>query len=251
MSQTPDLALIRLLEECCFNAWPTLKTVHFDGWVLRLADGHTRRANSASALHPSQLPAEQLIARVEALFSRHNLTPAFRLTPLAAPELDAMLEAWGWMSQDPSVVMRAPAILRAALHPSVRIEAVAGAAWIEGSIKAYGYGEAGIRALTRLLPNLALPAAFITVSEGGKDIGWALGVAERGHIGLYDLVVVPEARGRGIGRRMVAALLAYGQTQGATAAYLQTRQNNHPARALYASFGFQDVYEYTNRLKQG
>ena len=115
-------------------------------------------------------------------------------------------------------------------------------------MRAYGYGAAGVDALTRLLPNLALPGAFITVQEGGRDIGWGLGVAERGHIGLYDLVVEDGARGRGIGRRLVAALLDWGQAQGASAAYLQTRESNTKARALYASFGFIDVYRYTNRL---
>ena len=248
ITSSPDLALVRLLEECCFNAWPTLKTVHFDGWVIRLADGHTRRANSASALFPSTLPPEELVARVETLFRAHGLMPAFRLTPLAAPELDAMLHQRGWRSHDPSVVLRAARIEGASQHASIRIAPVADAAWIEGSMRAYGYGSAGVRALTRMLPNLALPAAFLTVEENGCDVGWALGVAERGHVGLYDLVVHAPARGRGIGRRMVAALLAYGQQQGASAAYLQTRISNEVAQALYASFGFREVYRYTNRV---
>ena len=248
MPDQPDLALVRLLEECCFNAWPTITTVYLDGWVVRLADGHTRRSNSASPLHPSSMPLDELITRVEHLFRVQDLVPAIRLTPLAPAGLETALSRRGWEQQDASVVMRAAQIAGDAEHSTICIAPSADAAWIDGSMTAYGYGEAGIYALTRLLPNLALPAAFISVVEDGRTIGWALGVAERGHIGLYDLVVDPAARGRGIGRRMVAALLAYGRAQGAGAAYLQTRENNVAARALYASFGFEEVYRYTNHM---
>ena len=248
MPDQPDLALVRLLEDCCFNAWPTATTVFLDGWVVRLDGGHVYWNNSASPLHPRSMPQHELITRVENLFRVQDLAPVFRLSPLAPPDLDAALDKRGWDLHEPSVVMRAAQIAGDAEHASIRNADSADPAWIAGAMTAYGHGAEGIAALTRLLANLALPAAFITVVEDGRAIGWAMGVAERGHIGLHDVVVDPAARRRGIGRRLVAGLLAYGRAQGASAAYLQIREDDAVARQLYAPFGFEEVYRTANRM---
>lgn len=248
MPDQPDPALVRLLEDCCFNAWPTATTVFLDGWVVRLDGGHVYWSNSASPLHPRSMPQHELITRVENLFRVQDLAPVFRLSPLAPPDLEAALDKRGWELHEPSVVMRAARIAGDAEHASIRMADTADAAWIEGAMTAYGYGAQGIDALTRLLANLDLPAGFLTVVENGRAIGWAMGVAERGHIGLHDIVVEPAARGRGIGRRLVAGLLAYGRKQGAGAAYLQTRESDDAARGLYASFGFEEVYRTCSRM---
>lgn len=248
MPDQPDPVLVRLLEDCCFNAWPTVVAVFLDGWVVRLDGGHVYWNNSASPLHPRGMPQHELIARVENLFKVQDLAPVFRLTPLAPPDLDAALDKRGWELCEPSVVMRAAQIAGDAEHASIRVSRTADAAWIAGAMTAYGYGAHGIAALTRLLANLALPAAFMSVVEDGRAVGWAMGVVERGHIGLHDLVVDPAARGRGLGRRLVAALLAYGRAQGANAAYLQSREDDDAARRLYAPFGFEVVYRTANRM---
>ncbi len=245
--------LIRGLEERCFNAWPTLRTVHLDGWVLRLADGHTRRANSASALYPSSTPHSELVDAVCGLYWKAGLTPAFRITPLADPSLTPFLQDRGFVEDDLSLVMAAelPSRIDQQSLPagiSVQIEAHASENWINGSMQAYGFGVGGMAALARMLPNLALPAAFLTLQHEGEAVGWALGVAERGFVGLYDIVVAPGWRGRGFGHLIVQALLDYGSSKGAFKAYLQVRAANERARKLYAGFGFAPVYAYSTWL---
>jgi ribosomal protein S18 acetylase RimI-like enzyme len=47
---------------------------------------------------------------------------------------------------------------------------------------------------------------------------------------------------------MVTSLMAWGRSEGATVAYLQVREENEVARALYASLGFRDAYRYTHRV---
>ena len=41
--------LHRRLEEVAMNAWPALQQMLFDGWIVRFAQGYTKRANS---VHP-------------------------------------------------------------------------------------------------------------------------------------------------------------------------------------------------------
>jgi ribosomal protein S18 acetylase RimI-like enzyme len=245
----PDLDLVRAMEERGFNSWPALRSLIVDGWVVRLSDGHTRRANSASPFSVSRLAPDALIDVIEPLFRGAGLRPVFRITPLADPAVERRLIARGWRDDDPSLGMFAGEAVAAA-DPSAHFSASASEAWIAGATAAYGFGEKGATALSRMLPLIALPAAFATLIENGEPLAFGLAVAERGMVGFHDIVVAPKARGRGLGRRLVAALIDWGQRQGATSAYLLVREGNQPARALYRSLGFVDVYRYANMVRK-
>lgn len=240
-----DIELVRALEQRCFNAWPTLRTLHVDGWVLRLADGHTRRANSASALYTSGLTAESLSAIVKQQFQKAGLQPTIRITPLAGEKIAAGLHKLGWREDDASLGLYAPEF-RAQMPEEVLVEPVASEAWLCGAMSAYGYGEAGVSALRRTLAHLILPAGFITLHQDGVPAAWALAVYERGMVGIYDLVISPQFRQRGLGRKLSSACLAWGAAQGASSAYLQVRVGNAAARGLYGSLGFATAYDYTH-----
>ncbi|HXW20121.1 MAG TPA: GNAT family N-acetyltransferase [Roseiarcus sp.] len=244
-----DLDLVRAIEERGFNSWPALRTILFDGWVIRLSDGHTRRANSASPLAASRLGPDALIDAVEPLFRAANLRPIFRITPLADPAVERRLLARGWRDDDPSLGMfaRDP---DGAADAAVRFEPAVSEAWIAGATAAYGHGERGASALRRLLPLIVPPATFATlIGADGQPLAYGLAVAERGMVGFHDVVVAPSARGRGLGRRLVAALIDWGRQQGASSAYLLVRAGNQSARALYHSLGFAEVYRYANMTR--
>jgi GNAT superfamily N-acetyltransferase len=84
--------------------------------------------------------------------------------------------------------------------------------------------------------------------EENGAVAYGLAVAERGMVGLFDLVTVPDKRRQGYGRRLMSALLQWGKTQGATTAYLQVTTVNHPAIALYEALGFREAYRYHYRV---
>ena len=69
-----------------------------------------------------------------------------------------------------------------------------------------------------------------------------------GYAGLCDypdeafvqtLAVAPHAQGRGLGRRLLEALLVEAQRRGQHAVSLEVRADNEPAQRLYARHGFQ------------
>lgn len=85
----PPFNEIRLIEELSLTAWPALQAVYDGGWVLRFADGYTRRANSVNPLYSSVEDADTKIRRCEALYVSHGLSTVFKITP-AVSDLDAV-----------------------------------------------------------------------------------------------------------------------------------------------------------------
>lgn len=58
---------------------------------------------------------------------------------------------------------------------------------------------------------------------------------------VTTLTVAPTHRRAGVARRLLVALLRAARARGATAATLEVRVDNMPARRLYAAFGFRPV----------
>ena len=55
------MRIITQLEELSINAWPSLQTMLYDGWVLRFSDGYTKRANSSNPLYGGVLSVDEKI----------------------------------------------------------------------------------------------------------------------------------------------------------------------------------------------
>ena len=110
--------------------------------------------------------------------------------------------------------------------------------WSEGFATANGISPAMRGVHDRMLASILMPAGYATVVEDGKPVAYGLAVVERGMVGLFDIVTVPEARRRGVGRLLVKSLLAWGRSQGATASYLQVHGTNEAARACTAASAF-------------
>ena len=250
----PDIALVRDLEERLFNAWPALQTIYIDGWLLRMADGHTKRSNAASPLFPSNLPGEELIRHVRTLYRKAGIEPMVRITPLASPGIDEAFAGAGWSIYDETHVMTAPLAERIKLTGSTEASVVLSEepsqAWVEGAAEAYEFADWQREVLGRIVANIRVETAFATVYVGRQAVGYGLGVADRGYIGLYDLAVTPAARGTGAGSRMITSLMHWGRSHGAHTAYLQVRDTNLKARALYGRLGFSPVYGYHCRRQQ-
>ena len=228
-----------------------MQTVFCGGWLFRFAEGYTKRANSASALAPADTPFDSVRETAAALYAAHGLPLIFRLSPLAGSASDAALDAAGFRRMDETLVMTAPLDGdTAAPDRAVAIQAAPDEAWSAGFADIHAFPAAARRTHDRMLACIRLPAAYATLAEdGGAPVAYGLAVAERGMVGLFDIVTRPAARQRGAGRRLTAALLNWGRSRGAMAAYLQVVATNDPALALYRRLGFSEFYRYHYRVK--
>jgi ribosomal protein S18 acetylase RimI-like enzyme len=92
----------------------------------------------------------------------------------------------------------------------------------------------------------ASDAVVLVAEEGAGVIGYAYVAVEsyhymslRGPAGLlHDIIVDPERRRHGVGRRLLEAAVAYVQSRGLSQIVLSTAQRNEAAQGFFAGVGF-------------
>lgn len=79
------------------------------------------------------------------------------------------------------------------------------------------------------------------VAEPAEVIGYILAHHAAGEGEILSLGVAPHIQRRGVGRALVAAIVAALGGVGVGEIFLEVRESNGAARALYAGFGFREV----------
>ncbi len=74
--------------------------------------------------------------------------------------------------------------------------------------------------------------------NGGGVVGFVVARCAVDEIEILNLAVAPEARRKGVARRLVGEALAWGKSSGARRAFLEVRESNRAAIRLYESLGF-------------
>lgn len=195
-----------------FADWPEVAREPLGEWLVRSAPPMggrlLERANSALAMGDPGLPLADAAAHVVATYERLGQVPLVQVDRDA--DLARDLAALGWeplgtgdsLTQVASV---AQAVRRLPAPPS-------GAVAQEG------------------------PARLEVSLDGGTAHGGAS--LDGDWLGVFSLEVDPDHRRRGLGRLMLAELLDWGASQGATTVWLHVEDDNRPALALYDGLGF-------------
>jgi ribosomal protein S18 acetylase RimI-like enzyme len=250
MSIMPKNILTQRVEELSINAWPALQSLLYDGWVLRFANGYTRRANSVNPLYPSTSDLNEKISACEQLYRREGLTTVFKMTMHSMPaELDRLLAERGYRTDaDTSVQLLNLGSLPETPAPAVELAEDLTQSWLAAYCRMSDIRPADQVMLEQML-RLILPARrFASVTVDGRVIACGLGVFQDGYIGFSNIVIDSGTRRQGYARQLVHGLLTWGKSQGAHHGYLQVMLNNPPALALYAHLGFQETYRYWYRV---
>lgn len=244
----PKFELTQALEARMMNAWPSFECQFYDGWVVRFANGYTKRANSVSPLWPGAKLDDELIDHIVSQFAQMNLRPVFRLTGLEAPDTDERLAAHGFTESDPTFCMINDDPGSFDTEESIHISTDLPERWLQDTIRSYGDQGVGPEVLEDIVSRIRQTHGFATLMMDDQPVAWGLGVIERGYIGLYDVVVQPDLRGLGLGRRVLNGLISWGLQHNAKRVYLQVTEQNEVARSLYKSLGFVDAYRYRHRI---
>jgi ribosomal protein S18 acetylase RimI-like enzyme len=238
---------IRLLEELNFNAWPALRTMHYDGWLLRCSGGQSRRVNSVNPVKAGMLDLESKIAEAEAIYQRWGRKAVFRLTPLADEGLERKLAARGYVIEAPSFVQLAEARPCSLPRQTLLFEH-ASADWLDAALEMRGLPGKEADVFRAQHEAVGVQARWALVREGERNVGVGVVAVERGWAGLHGIYVVKDARRRGIARVLSEGLIGSAHALGARRVWLQVEQGNAPALPLYAALGFTTAYSYHHRI---
>ena len=244
LSSSPDLSQVRRLEELAFAAWPALESRDVAGWRLRFSSGYTKRANSINALGKYAQVDGKTLDGFEAAYRERHQRPVWRLTPLAPPAMADLLTRRGHRPIERSLLQACPLHLGFAASPDVSIQPTPSAAWIDAFCTYSPVRPEHRATMHRMLASIAAPAGFALVEEAGQPMAMAIGAVQGDHMGLFDVLVMPPARRRGLARKVTESLYAWAWRHGARFAYLQVVATNEAAMPLYAAQGFRTVYDY-------
>jgi GNAT superfamily N-acetyltransferase len=234
------------VEETCLNAWPALREVLLDGWVLRFSEGLTRRANSANPLWPV---TRADLRSCEALYRRVGLPAIFRVLSLVDPLVDERLAEAGYAGEGESCVLYAPIEdIAANRDPGVGLLDRPTREWFAAMAALQNNSSEQAAIYRRIVGQLAIPAAFAALSDGEVIVALAYGALHNGLL-CYESVITDNRRRRqGWGRRIVNELAAWARDNGAVGACLEVEADNAPARALYDAIGLKrELYRYHYR----
>lgn len=241
------------LEQLSFHTHPALWTEEYDGWLLRFANGYTKRANSVNIVRDSTLKYEEKIKYCESRFREQNLPTVFKLTTMSE-RLDIMLEEQKYHIEDMTNVMSVD--LRNKDYTeiedkniSVVIEKTMTDQWYYNFAKFKQVSQEELQMIKQIKSKIKEMVFCTTVYLNQNAVACGLGVLEDGHIGLLDIVVQEEYRGNGLGKVLCESILKSGKEAGATVGYLQVVDSNERAKRLYKSLGFEYEYSYWYRVK--
>lgn len=241
-------SLIVSLEEVGLNGLPALRTQYYDGWVLRLANGYSRRANSVTPLYHSTMPLERKLAHCESIFEAAALPCIFKMTNASQPlDLDRHLKIVGYERDADTVVQTRLIDAGFAMPSEVELHEEPIDEWFDTWERLSPRTEHSpiLRTLLRSAPPSGV---YALARRNGEAVGCARAACSGHLLGLFDLLVAPEHRGKGWGTKLVAARMSWGYERGARLAYLQVMAHNEPARGLQHKLGFEDVYTYWYRV---
>ncbi|MFI0373642.1 GNAT family N-acetyltransferase [Actinomadura sp. 1N219] len=192
------------------------------------------------------------VVQAEDFYTGHGAEARFQITPGACPDaLDPILEERGYQRRSPTSLQAATAerVLERTPHsPRVRLDDHPTDSWFDAWHAVHG-GD--LRSERNMLARVKGPSVYVRAMVGDDVAAVGRAVADSGWTGVFNMATIPEARGKGAARTVLAALAGWAESQKADRMYLQVERGNGPALRLYARSGFDEISAYHYRIATG
>ncbi|MBO0774754.1 MAG: GNAT family N-acetyltransferase [Actinobacteria bacterium] len=245
-------AAIRGLHEAAARALPAQHVERVDGWWLRHAPGCSWWAGTVLP-HGEAGPGELVrrVAAAEQFYACRGAVTRFQISPPACPTLlDTLLADRGYRRESPMSLRVAPVAQVTGLRPAsplrVSVADRPAPAWFRVWQAAHGDGtDPGSE--RDMLRRVQRPSGYASALVGDDVVAVGRVVADTGWAGVFGMVTLPQARGNGAARCVLAALARWAAAHQADHLYLQVERGNIPALRLYERAGFTELCGYHYR----
>ncbi|MFX0014912.1 MAG: GNAT family N-acetyltransferase [Promethearchaeota archaeon] len=243
-------------QELANNAWPS--KIHFfvNGWNVRISEGYTQRANSVLPILYFGTNHEEDIVVVEQIYRKMNLPKViFQIPEYTQPSnLDIILASKGYDQRSKTSVMSAKLknLLKQRINNvySYKVSEIDQQGQWFNFKESYSLSKNKMHLKRMIINRIEIPAKyFFYLFLNELLIGVALGVCERGYIGVYDVEIHPEFRRKGVGANLMYYIINWGIDNDFSDVYLQVETQNDAGQRLYKKLGFQTLFHYHYREK--
>jgi len=243
--------MIRKIEELSMNAFPSLETVFYDGWVIRMSEGKSKRVNSVYSLYPSTITLEKKVSHCEEIFVKNRLRRVFKLTEQeTCAGLDAYLRNRGYVEAGRTFIKTLD-LSGYNFESDLKFEYFSNFSgeWYRELCDAESRSAIDRKVVAEAWKMVIPDQCFIALKKDGKRVAFGRGVMDSGYMGIYGIYVAEKYRRRGYGEIITKQLLSYGKKSGCHNAYLQVEAGNPNGINLYNKIGFEQQYQYWYLLK--
>ena len=240
------------IEELTMNAWPSLQTLLLDGWIIRMAGGYTKRANSVNPVYSFEKNIDEKIIYCENIYKNNNLPVIYKIIECDEYKiLDKRLEELNYEKIDLTSVQIYNNIKETDYNnKNITVDNVFSENWKNCFFYCNNIKDIiTIDIINNMLKNIRHKIISVYKMENGVFVGCGYGVIEKGFVGLFDIVVKEEYRGKGYGKEIVETILAKANETGIKKAHLSVVINNIKAKNMYEKIGFKEIYKYWYRKK--
>ncbi|WP_307845515.1 GNAT family N-acetyltransferase [Planomonospora sp. ID67723] len=245
---------VRSLQERAARALPAEHVKDAGGWWLRHAPSCSWWVGTVLP-HGGARPGELMdrVVEAEEFYAARGTAARFQISPGACSQgLDTVLAERGYHRRSPMSLQVASTarVLRQVPAGSlrVRLDERPTHAWFEVWHAVHGHGGDS-RSEWDMLGRVGRPCAYACAVIDDEVLAVGRAVADTGWAGLFGMATLPEARGKGAARGVIAALAGWAGARGAGRMYLQVERGNIPALRLYERTGFREICGYHYRTE--
>lgn len=246
---------IQQLQEKSINIWPPKNYYFYNGWILRLAEGVTQRANSILPLRYLGSDMNRDLTIVEEIYQKMNLKPKFMMHDGFQPKnLQQVLKSRNYVSNDYSIVMGGKISTFNKIEPinkefKINNSNIKSEEWKDFKSNFSHRSEVDKIHINkpeeRVLP--VLEKRFFSVTEKteeNKIIAIVLTFLDKqGYLHVVDLFVDKNYRRKGIASGLLYEILNKVKNKDIFL-WLQVLRDNESAISLYSKIGLKKLYNY-------
>ncbi|MHA1441448.1 MAG: GNAT family N-acetyltransferase [Candidatus Heimdallarchaeota archaeon] len=238
------------------NNWPAKDLILMNGWILRVSEGITRRANSVLPLRYKGTNLDEDIDKVEKIYTDSKLPTVFQISDYYAPDnLHEKLLKRKYKTIAESFYLSIPfhRLRNITENPDVSYECHEEQSdeFFDAMRKTSNITTERFEGLKLIIDRILPPsrAFFLIRKRNNIVIGYALGVAEMRKVGIYNLYIHKDYRRMGLAQNLHLKMKEWGIRKGADGFHLCVQGDNAGAIDFYKKVGFKEMFKYRYLVK--